>query len=162
MGSHQVPQKYLQGFGIPPDRTQIWMYDKHDRAWRCLPIKRVAQQPGYFDADTERELSERVENPAHTVLDLLRAGELPLPTQREVLALYIAVMIKRVPRRRRQGLEIVPEAVSETIEEIRVELDALYQATGLEIWRKRLAELDAVHEKYKREPPDIVLEQIRS
>src|ERR1700730_5705054 len=49
----------------------IWMYDKESGLAKHLPIKAVAQQPNYYEAEIERSLNDQVETPARTALESL-------------------------------------------------------------------------------------------
>jgi hypothetical protein len=100
MGKHYVPQKYLAGFATANNPSQVWMYDKQERKWARAAISRVAQERDYFDPETESQLAISVEAPVHKMLAKLRRLEAISAEEREALALYAAVMLMRVPRRR--------------------------------------------------------------
>jgi hypothetical protein len=68
MGHHYVPQQYLRGFEVEEDPGTIWSYDKVLKTFLKIPIKVVAQEADFYDADVERELNESVEGPAHAAL----------------------------------------------------------------------------------------------
>jgi hypothetical protein len=161
MGKHYVPQKYLQSFCTPSADQKVWMFDKKTRAWSLAAIKRVAQEPGYFSPRTETELNEAVEGPANRVLDKLRKGAILTRNERTTLGLYIGVMMMRVPRKRRKGYALVPGVLQSTIRELREQLTILAKKRNdPHALANRLAELDQLQQKFAREPPKEVVNQI--
>src|ERR1700710_1065289 len=100
MGYHYVPQEYLRGFADVSAQDMIWLYDKEGSEPRLVPIEKVAQSKGYYDDDVEAELAKAIEGPANLVIRQLRHGDLISLSQRRQLALYVGVMLMRVPYRR--------------------------------------------------------------
>src|SRR5688572_15933616 len=119
MGSHYVPQQYLRGFQAPEEPGAIWCYDKKTARFRRVPIKVVAQETGYYDEGVERELSERVEGPAHAVLAKIRRREEISSSEREQFALYATSMMLRGPRRRRAAFDLMPEVLADVTDGVR-------------------------------------------
>ncbi len=139
------------------------MVDK-DSGKNCqASIKRVAQEVGFYEHEIEVELAETVEKPANPVMDKLLRRESPTPEEKSSLALYIAVMLKRVPYRRRSASSLMPQALNDTVSEIRDWLRSLTSNGGVDqvVLQERLAQLDAIYEKYKGETPSEVIKQIR-
>lgn len=164
MGHHYVPQKYLRAFGTPDDPDLIWAYDKKALSGKILPIKIVAQAPAFYEEDVEAELASRLEGPANIVLDQLINLRPISQEQRTHLAVYIATMMKRVPRRRRLSLqEIVPKALEKTMDELVSELQT-WAATTSDQDRvaKRLAEIERLRAAFRDEPPAAVMDHIRN
>lgn len=166
MGQHTVPQKYLKGFCIPNEPGMIWMYDKMARrfAETPIPVKVVVQEANYFDPETEKELSESVEGPAHAVLARLRRCE-PISTDdRLSFSMYVATMIMRVSGRRRKSLEMMPSVLKSTIKEIRTLIDEWAQGPNIDqkLVARRLEEVEQAREKFLHEPPAEVIDHIRS
>jgi Protein of unknown function (DUF4238) len=164
MGHHYVPQAYLTGFSVPHEPGMIWMYDKNTRAFTKIPIKVAVQEDDYYDIETERELSKTVEGPAHSALARLRRRE-PLDGDgRSCVALYIAVMIMRVPRRRRLSRELLPAAVDDTIGKVEARIDEWAEdpRTDQNLVAARRAQLASIRENVLRDPPTGVIERIRS
>lgn len=164
MGRHYVPQEYLRGFAIAGDPDRIWMFDKKTFVSKAVPIKNAAQAPGYYDDDVEQQLNDLVEAPANLALDCLRNGQQLSPEHRNHLAVYIAVMLKRVPRTRRNALEnIVPKVLEDTINETINKLRKLAETSERkELLDQRLAEVERLRKEYREQPPDEVVDQIRS
>jgi Protein of unknown function (DUF4238) len=164
MGKHSVPQQYLKGFGVPDEPGMIWMYNKAVRQFSKIPIKVAVQEADYFDPETEKELSESVEGPAHVVLARLRRRE-PISTDDRLhFAVYVATMIMRVPGRRRKSFEMMPPVLERTVEEIRTLINEWAQDPNVDqkLVARRLEEVERAHEKLSHEPPTEVINQIRS
>lgn len=163
MGKHFVPRKYLAGFATPTEPEQIWMYDKRERSWACAAIGKVAQQRDYFDPETETELAESVERPAHRVLDAVRVGRPISSDERDALALYAAVMLMRVPRRRRKAGELVEPTLRQVIDRLRNEMRAEVSSAEDEVrLQGHLEVLGRIEQQYAIEPPPEVVAKIRS
>src|SRR5437870_5180139 len=95
------------------------MYDRVSGVSRQVPIKAVAQRPKYFDTATETALNDRVERPAQRALANL-SNRVELSAQERVrVALYIATMLMRVPKRRAKARELIPGVLKQTIDEVR-------------------------------------------
>jgi hypothetical protein len=110
MGHHYVPQKYLSRFADPGNSEQIWLHDKQGAAPRKVGIPRVAQSRQFYTPEQEMKLAEAVEAPADAPIGKLIAGDRLTDRERVRLALYISVMMRRVPYRRRRIYEtIVPQ-----------------------------------------------------
>lgn len=103
MGNHFVPQAYLRGFQDPANPDFIWVQSRREQDPRSASIEDVAQSRNFYDPEIEKLLASSVEGPANPVLAKLRAGELPTDQERVALAVYLATMIKRVPKNRARG-----------------------------------------------------------
>ena len=162
MGSHYVPQAYLRGFESDPGSGEIWMYDRRSREYRHLPIKTVAQEAGFYPADVEAELNNRVEQPANKVLAKLRASNPISEDERIRLGLYIATMIKRVPRNRRRGLDAFPEVLENTISEVKAAFEEVGKQAGARsaVIQRRLDQVEEIRQHYQDEPPEELIDQI--
>src|SRR6186713_1137545 len=113
MGLHYVPDRYLRGFECPDKPGYIWMYDKAKSSSNCLPIKVVAQSPGFYSPEVEEELNFEVELPGNHVIDKLNRGERIDEMERRDLTYYIATMMRRVPRARAKAEKLIPPALAE-------------------------------------------------
>lgn len=163
MGYHYVPQEYLRGFADVSAQDMIWLYDKEGGEPRLVPIEKVAQSKGYYDDDVEAELAKAIEGPANLVIRQLRQGELISLPQRRQLALYMGVMLMRVPYRRAKAYELVPQTWQETVDKFRSQIRQIAATTDIapEVIERRLAEVDAIEEKHRHNPPQSVHDQIR-
>lgn len=158
MGHHYVPQEYLRAFEIPSEPGVIWTYNKQDLSCKRLPIRNVAQARNFYDDDVEKELAERLEGPAHGIFLELRNLRPITPEQRTHFAIYVATMIRRVPRRRRiTRQEIAPKAVKVTIDEMFEEISAWAKsATDQRLVQRRFEELERIRQQFEHELPDEV------
>jgi len=141
----------------------IWLFDKQGDSPRLAPIDKVAQSKGYYDDDVESELANAVEAPANLVIQLLRDDQAISIEQRRQLAVYIGVMLMRVPYRRAKAYELAPQTVQETIAEFREQILHIAATTDIapEIVSRRLAEIEAFERKHRHDPPQSVHDQIR-
>ena len=162
MGHHYVPQKYLRGFAEIGNPDAIWMYDKKLRQFTNPGIKSVAQESGFYNNDVEQQLNELVEKPANKVLDKLRNQEQITDTDRIHLGVYIATMLKRVPKRRTEAFSMLPNILEKTITEVRTQIQEWGQSTqNKELFERRLLEVEAAEKSLQNKVPDSIIEQIR-
>lgn len=164
MGHHFVPQKYLRGFATETNPRIIWMYDKVSGLSKEVPIKAVAQGANYFDAATEKALNDYVERPAQAALTKLSRQVVISGEERLQVALYIATMLMRAPRRRRKAHELIPGVLQGTVDEVRSAIAELRRHEGVnqDLVAARLRDVDRIYEAYQRDPPAEIIEQIRS
>lgn len=162
MGKHYIPQQYLRAFATPDKPTHVWMFDKQRGEWSHAATKKVAQQHDYFSAELEKRLAEEIEAPGHAALRELRGGGAPSAGEREALANYIAVMLMRVPRNRRKGRELVPEALRAVVTEARQVIVDAEGMIGAERAKQLLADVDRAEAKYSAEAPSEVVAKIES
>ena len=80
------------------------MYDKKRKTWSHAGLADVAQQAGFYGAETEKKLANEVESPGNRVLDKLRERQGLSDQERMEAAVYIATMLERVPKRRNMVL----------------------------------------------------------
>ena len=119
MGQHYVQQHYLRCFGTPEDPGNIWMYDKSSKEFKRLPVKNVAQSSEFYSEEDERALSERIEGPAQDPLEHLRNGRQIKVQDRQIVAVYLDSMIKRVPHNREKILAVAPQEKNKLLVKIR-------------------------------------------
>jgi hypothetical protein len=163
MGHHFIPQRYLRNFEDAGRPGFIWLHDKQLRIARAAQIEHVAQTRHFYSEETEKILARHVEAPGNAVIKKLTEGSEISPVERVQLAYYIGVMLKRVPTRRRQSLEMIPGVLTDVVADVRQQLMSL--ASDLqadpELLARRLQEVDAAKKKFELQPPSEVLEQIR-
>lgn len=164
MGHHYVPQQYLRGFEAVDEPGAIWAYDKVLRRLAKLPIKTIAQEAEFYDADVERELSERLEGPAQKALAKLRHQEPLSSDERLLAATYVATMMMRVPKQRAKALKIVPSAMKSTLDGARATIHEWAKSgdTDQALVARRLAEVDRLEDQWAQAPPPDILDRIRS
>jgi hypothetical protein len=156
MGHHYVPQRYLRGFEIPDNPGYIWTYDKERKVANALPIKQVAQSPGFYTEEVERELADQVETPAGDVIDKIKRGEkVDDDIDRRHLTYHIATMIRRVPRARVKADEMVPGVLAEVATETREKFaEAVRHGIIPEgDLATHLAEIDRVEKRFQQHTP---------
>jgi hypothetical protein len=162
MGHHYVPQKYLRGFAETENKDAIWMYDKKLRKFTNPGIKSVAQEAGFYSDEVEQQLNELVEKPANRVLDKLRNQDRISEIERVHLAVYIAIMPKRVPKRRIKAFSILPEVFEKTINEVRAEIQEWGRTTqNKDLFERRLLETEIAEQSFRKKTPESIVEQIR-
>ncbi len=163
MGHHYVPQQYLRAFESQPGSGLVWMFDRQSKVTKEVPIKGSAQAPDYYEPEIERQLSA-IEGPAHAALARVITTGTIENDDREILAYYVAVMMYRGPRRRRQSEEMVPGVLETTIAKLQKRIDewASTKPEDDSMVKRRRAEVDAIAEKYRVEPPQSVTDQVRS
>ena len=122
MGQHFVPQEYLRQFAVEDDPERIWMLDKSERSFKLLPIKSVAQAPGFYFDEDERALNERVEAPAHGPLKKLRDGEDVTKDERRIVAEYLQVLLSRVPKSRAHRHDLLRRELPTMVAKVEEEL----------------------------------------
>lgn len=125
MGKHYVPQHYLRAFATPTDNTQVWKYDKRTGSGRVVANKRAAQQRDDYTPEEETRLTKEVGNPGNVILDALRLGGSLVAEDRPILAPYLAVMMIRLPRRRRTGWTLLPSVLDQVVGDARKAIEAL-------------------------------------
>jgi hypothetical protein len=108
-------------------------------------------------------LAAAVEAPANPVLAKLRAGELPSERERMILAVYLATMIKRVPKNRLRGQAIAPQVLEDVASRFRTQVQQLAEVGEISphLATRHLQQLEVAYAKFTRELPDTVLKQIR-
>lgn len=164
MGFHYLPQEYLRGFEDPECPGTIWMYDKRLHRFAHASIKSVAQEVGYYTEKVERQLSELIEGPAHGVLKKLRQGNPIDSKERMWLAMYIATMLMRVPRRRRKAFEMLPSVSEQVIKKATATIKQWVRISAAEpaLKAKRLSELERVSKKFRSQAPHEVINKNRA
>ena len=158
MGQHYVPQHYLRGFEVSDQPGAIWTYDKIATTSKCLPIKLVAQQSGYYEEADETALASQIEGPALHSLAALRRRQHVDVEGRIRLAIYIASLMTRVPRRRTKALEMFPDVLDSTVSRFRKQLEqwAASPDADAALTARGIAEIEAVEKKLADNPPSSV------
>ncbi len=164
MGYHYVPQRYLKNFGATDQPEFIWQHDKKENAPKLLPIEIVAQSKGYYSEHTELLLAREIESPANLVIQKLMDNKTLDLAERFQLAYYLGTMLKRIPYRRRKAMEMYPNILDDTILRVREQINDLARSLpdiDPGIVAKRLAEVEATHQKLIVKPPPEIDKQVR-
>ncbi|MBX3427581.1 MAG: DUF4238 domain-containing protein [Pirellulales bacterium] len=164
MGKHYVPQAHLKRFQIAEEPGMIWMYDKQTDNFTKAAISKVAQQADFYSPDVEESLAQVVEKPGNKGLaKLLNREELDNKERTEV-SFYLLNMASRGPRYRAIIERIAQEQLDEVDKETRKTIEDWISEGGpdLELAKARLAELDAVREKFSKNLPQQLVDQIRT
>jgi hypothetical protein len=169
---HITPAFYLRGFICAEQGRQsfIWVYERglpykpgYIKTGVYNPCQRPVTATGFewdyyafekpdgsgWDYETYENALEKIEEAAKPAIQRLRQHELVEGTDRMALATYMAVMIKRVPRRREWADEMWPEVIREFEQAANVleQLDAYEQATSPSD-TKRLANITRMRAEY--------------
>lgn len=164
MGHHYIPQRYLKAWEAQGSPGSIWTYDKQIETRKPLPIRGVAQSPGYYEVQIEKELAADVEKPGNDVIDKIRRGETIDEMDRRHLTYYLGTMIRRVPTARANAEELIPQAMATVSRELKEWFATQVTAGNIDeaTLASRVAEIDSTIEKFTRQPPTTVTDVIRT
>lgn len=140
------------------------MYDKKERRFSEPAVAKIAQERAFYKNEVEVHLNTDVESPANPVIGKLRRREPITPEERASLAVYIAVMLMRVPNRRLKAFEMYPGIVDKTVHRTMEKIRHLGETTAIdpEIVTRRLRQVEAVRTKVLQNPPEAFVEQIHA
>lgn len=162
MGHHYIPQYYLKGFASPSD-DMIWVYEKGGSLKFPANIKKIAQKTNYYSTEVERYLTKEIENPANSVIKKIRDRKQLTQSEKVKLAIYMVVMLKRVPQSKIRMKKMAP-AVAQSLQQKwdkKISKSILENPSQTDLFEKGRAEIKAYLEKYlKNIPKDIWLELI--
>ena len=164
MGHHYVPRKLLRNFAVLGEPKFIIMYDKQQACFRRVSIKRAAQEPEFYDVEVEKMLAEAIESPANPIIEKLIQGKGLTDSERTQLSIYIAIMLRRVPRARRKSTARIPDVLQSTIDEMKQEIHELADAENSPTEKRQrwLGEVDRLHKEFAKNTPGQIVEQIRT
>lgn len=100
MGKHYIPRFYLKGFTESLVSPYIWVYEKGKEKSYRTNIKNVAQEKKMYSEETESYLAQSVEQPAVEVVRKVRSWRTISPRDKEILADFMVVLLKRTPKGR--------------------------------------------------------------
>jgi hypothetical protein len=113
----------------------------------------------------EQQLAAHVERPAHQVIERLRQGTFANAKERGDLALYIATLFKRGPKHRKRAEAMLPAVLEECIQRLKDHIRLTTAGDDEESRAElanRLAEADELKQRFEKEPPPEVVDQIRT
>jgi hypothetical protein len=173
MGLHTVPQRYLTNFQDPDREGFVWLHDKQGGEPRHAAIKKVLQQKEFYSQEQERFLADEVELPGNKIIERLvnsklinskiAGAEAITEAQRLEMAVYIGTMIRRVPFNRRWTNElVVPQSLAKVTGDLRRVLHEMETEGQVdpELIARRHREIDLAEEKFSRESPAEVVDQV--
>ncbi len=154
MGDHYVPQYYLKGFSHR-ERKRIWVYDKQEGRKFRTQVKSIANVTGFYSSEFEQYLANTIEGPANGVIRKIRDRDQITDCDKGILAEYIAVMMKRVPKGKERLRELVPSVAEKLSQEIheRLTIVASIQPEKASLIQRRKSEIQEILDKYSKEPP---------
>lgn len=162
MGDHYVPQYYLKGFSNREGK-KIWVYDKQERRKFPTQVKSIAKITGFYSPEVEQYLANTIEAPANRVITKIRNRGQITDCDKGILAVYMAVMMKRVPKGKERLRELAPSVKEKLSQEIREQLTILASTRPekASLIQRRESEIQEILDKYSKEPPkDIWLDTI--
>jgi hypothetical protein len=164
MGKHYVPQAHLRRFQDDSIPGLIWMYDKKTKSFVQASISNVAQQADFYSEDVEKALANVIELPGNRCMNKLLRQESLDNAERTQLSLYMMVMATRGPRQRRKSFELASKVLATVIDDTQKEFEQLKRENLKNSEQSRMwqEELDAVAEKYSKQMPEQILNQINT
>jgi len=173
---HFLPRCYLKGFASEDDAHHVWEYQR-GRSYAPGPVSRAKYNPvlislrkagaalgeyacpradGTIDFNTYEDALERLEKPADSVFNRIRNLQPIDDSDRDILAAYMVMMIKRVPARKElirdkfpEVLEKQWELITSEIEEVRAQVDPTDE-TGLATISAKLEACHKIIEIYRQ------------
>jgi len=162
MGDHYIPQYYLSGFASSGN-DMVCVYEKGGSLKFQSQVKNIAHETNYYSPEVERYLSNEIEGPANSVIKKIRDRMQLTQSEKEKLAIYMVVMLKRVPQskiRMKKTAPIVAQSLQQKWDKEISKL-ILENPSQTDLFEKRRAEIKANLNKYSKNlPKDFWLELI--
>ena len=162
MGDHYIPQYYLSGFASSGN-DMVWVYEKGGSLKFQSQVKNIAHETNYYSPEVERYLANEIEDPANSVIKKIRDRKQLTQSEKEKLAIYMVVMLKRVPQskiRMKKNAPVVAQSLQQKWDKEISKL-ILENPSQTDLFEKRRAEIKANLEKYSKNlPKDFWLELI--
>jgi hypothetical protein len=154
MGHHYVPQYYLKGFAESSGKL-IWVYEKGVGRKFHTQIKSIANITKFYSAEVEQYLANTIEGPANAILDKIRERHQISENDKKILAEYMAVMWKRVPKSKERFEEMTPRLANRLSKEFDRKLDliATQEPTKAEFIKRRKAKIQEILDSFAEDPP---------
>ncbi|MBI4916664.1 MAG: DUF4238 domain-containing protein [Acidobacteria bacterium] len=164
MRCHYIPRAYLLRFCHSNEAPLIGAYDKVAKSFLHVSVGNVAVQGDYYPQEVEAQLASAVEDPANRVIESLLAMHPISDEERIALALYVAVMLKRVPAGRERARALVPGVLQDTIRGFVSHVRRLVDEQSLDptIAEHRIDEAFELEERYTRDVPKELIVQAES
>ncbi len=125
MGKHYIPRFYLKGFTEKNAPSFIWAYEKGRKKPFRSNILNIAQENQIYSDETEKQLADDVENPANPIIHKIREQQPITKAEKEILARYVEVLMRRIPRVREKAREWFPSAMEKKLQHLESDLNRL-------------------------------------
>jgi len=162
MGDHYIPQYYLSGFASS-ENDMVWVYEKGGSLKFQSQFKNIAHETNYYSPEVERYLANEIEDPANSVIKKIRDRKQLTQSEKEKLAIYMVVMLKRVPQSKIRMKKAAPAVAQSLQQKWDKEISKLIleNPSQTDLFEKRRAEIKANLDKYSKNlPKDFWLELI--
>lgn len=165
MGKHYVPQYLLRKFESPDKPGFVWQHAKSGSPPILVQIAQAAQEKNFYGPETEKRLTNEVENPANAVMGKIHGDEALSPQDRTDLARYVGTMIRRTPFHRQWAAsltdQVMPKALETTSNAARelVPRIAAQNGHGQEWIAERMAQIEQTIKGYAKKLPNFVVKQ---
>jgi uncharacterized protein DUF4238 len=162
---HFLPQRHQRRFECPDRPGFIWQHDRRTGEARQVAIKKAGQSRNYYEQSVEQQLAVQVEAPTNPIIDKLIEGVPISPLERRQLSLYVATMLMRVPRTRREQREAYPTIVTEYYNDVRrqlAELPSVLPDATPEFIAMVSARVDILERTHRDSPPPEMLAEVYS
>jgi hypothetical protein len=154
MGDHYIPQYYLKGF-LDPSSSLVWVYEKNSQRVFRAGTKQIARENKFYSRAVEQYLANEIEGPANNVIKKIRNREIVTTEDKLLLAQYMIVMLKRVPRGKERIKEKFPRVGGPVFKWFDRQIAALAEKnpSQSEDLEKRRVEAKKLWRKYRGNPP---------
>ena len=153
MRDHYIPQYYLRGFTSPND--MVWVYEKGGTLKFHPPVKNIGLKTNYYCPEVEEYLANQIETPANAVIKKIRNRTKITKADKEKLAIYMVVMLKRVPQSKIWVKQMAPGVARKLQNELDKEISESIKKdlSRTEFLENRKNEIRANLKKYEKNPP---------
>lgn len=148
---HYIPQHYLRGFCADDLPGLLWVYTKGRADTYQTGITNIAKENAFYLPEVEKALASHIESPAEPVLKKIRARGSLTSADREILAVYLTILHKRVPNYRKSVRDLTPAVYPEVLAE--AETEYLFGISNPVERARRCAEIEIERELWKQGPP---------
>jgi hypothetical protein len=154
MGDHYIPEYYLKGFTSLMD-NMLWVFEKGGSLKFKSGVSNIGHEINYYSAEVEQYLANEIEGPANTVINKIRERGHLQESDKEKLATYMVVMLKRVPQSKICMKEMAPDVAKKQQEQWDAEISKLIaeDSTKADLLNKRREEIRVNLDIYSKDPP---------
>lgn len=158
MGKHYIPKYYLRGF-LKSGNNNLWAYNRDGTNFE-VALDNIAQETEMYSDETEKYLTENIENPANQVLDKVRSKEKIDFSDKLKLARYLIVLYQRTPSSYNNFIESTPDFMEdvrkEELQKIKnqIKKDPENEST----YRRLIEKIDTIVDDFIENPPKVAWE----